>query len=105
MGIFDGKDCRQLKDKDMVKIDFEHFKTRTLAGVETEKDIKLTVAEDLYQKGQGIAFHALALKIYNGDKDTEYTDEGVTLIMRFVEHFFAPCFIDAMRHITQKTEE
>lgn len=86
----------------MVKIDFEHFKTRTLAGVETEKDIKLTVAEDLYQKGQGIAFHALALKIFNSHGETEYTDEEYGLIMAYAKQMCTPMFIDAFEELKDK---
>ena len=89
----------------MVKIDFEHFKTRTLAGVETEKDIKLTVAEDLYQKGQGIAFHALALKIYNSQGETEYTDAEFNLIMTYAKQLCTPMVIDALEVLESAKEE
>lgn len=94
-----------MKDKDMVKIDFEHFKTRTLAGVETEKNIKLTVAEDLYEKGQGIAFHALALKIYNSNGETEYTDDEFGLIMAYAKQMCTPMVIDAFEALKPKEQE
>ena len=86
----------------MVKIDFEHFKTRTLAGVEKEENIKLTVAEDLYEKGQGIAFHALALKIYNSKGETEYTDDEFNLITAYAEQLGTPMVIDALEALKPK---
>jgi hypothetical protein len=89
----------------MVKIDFEHFKTHTLSGVETEKDIKLTVAEDLYEKGQGIAFHALALKIYNSQGETEFTDAEFNLIMTYAKQLCTPMVIDALEVLESAKEE
>ena len=90
-----------------MKIDFEHITVFTdleqkIPSVANERK---EIANVIYTQGQGLECHALALKIWNGNADTEYSDDEVKLIMRFVEHFFAPCFIDAMRHITQKTEE
>lgn len=89
----------------MVKIDFEHFKTRTLTGVETEKDIKLAVAEDLYEKGQGIEFHALAFKIYNSQGETEYTDKEYNLIMAYANQLGTPMMIDALKQLKPKEIE
>ena len=90
-----------------MKIDFEHITVFADIGqtIPAVADERKEIANIIYSQGQGIECHALALKIYNGDKDTEYSDEEVTLIMKFVEHFFAPCFIDAMRGIIQKEEE
>ena len=51
----------------MVKINFESlrvFKDIDHKIVEI-KDVKKRVANELYSRGQGIEFHALALKIYN----------------------------------------
>ena len=89
----------------MVKIDFEHFKTRTLAGVEKEENIKLTVAEDLYEKGQGIAFHALALKIFNSHGETEYTDDEYGLIMAYAKQLGTPMVIDALEALKANKEK
>lgn len=89
----------------MVKIDFEHFKTRTLAGMEKEENIKLTVAEDLYEKGQGIAFHALALKIYNSNGEIEYTDDEFGLIMAYAKQMCTPMVIDALEALKANKEK
>ncbi len=81
----------------MIKIDFENVEVYT----DLDKKNKVTAsvrkefANVVYQNGQGIAFHALALKIWNGVK--EYSDEEYDLIMKVAEVFYAPCFIDALR--------
>lgn len=78
-------------------IDFEKIEVYT----DLEKNNKVTAnvrkdfANIVYQNGQGIAFHALALKIWNGE--TEYTDEEYELILKVAESFYTPCFIDAIR--------
>jgi hypothetical protein len=88
-----------------MKIDFEHIEVYTDLG-KTQVVIaneRRNLANVIYNQGQGLAFHALALKIWNGDADTEYTDEECRLMMKVVEACFAPCFIDAMRNLTGKT--
>ena len=60
-----------------IKIDFTQIKvytdiTRTESSV---IDARVRVADDLYKNGQGIAFHALALKIYNSKGEEEYNKE------------------------------
>lgn len=94
-----------MKKKNMIKIDFEHFKTHTLKGIEKEENIKLTVAEDLYEKGQGIKFHALAFKIYNSQGETEYTDEEYSLIMAYANQMCTPMVIDTLKSFAPNNEE
>ena len=80
-----------------MKVDFENIEVYT----DLDKKNKVTAnvrkefANVVYQNGQGIAFHALALKLWNGEK--EYSDEDYELIMKVAEKFYAPCFIDALR--------
>ena len=82
-----------------MKINFEQLrvykdidKTRELVV-----NVKVQVADSIYQSGIGIAAHALALKIYNSTGDCELTDEEYQLLMSFAEHHFIPMVIDALK--------
>lgn len=82
----------------MVKINFEQL--RVYRDIEhkmfDDVNVKNGVANELYEKGQGIAFHALAMKIYNSQGETEYTDDEYNLIMNYANQMCSPCFIDAL---------
>ena len=52
----------------------------------------------IYTQGHGIEDHALALKIFNGNEDTEYNDSELAIIRSFVSHC-TPCVIDAFNSI------
>lgn len=82
----------------MVIIDFEKIVlwADIAHTVQVVKDIKKDVAEGMYKSGHGIAYHALALKIWNSKGETEYTDEEYKLIMDFVNEAGTPVFIDAL---------
>ncbi len=56
------------------------------------------IANIIYSQGAGLglAGQALAVKMWNGNDDTEYTDEEVEIIKELVERATAPCFIDAV---------
>lgn len=56
------------------------------------------IANIIYSQGAGLglAGQALAVKMWNGNDDTEYTDEEVEIIKELVERTAAPCFIDAV---------
>ena len=56
-----------------MKIDFSKVKVYTDLGRETGviQDLRKDFANLIYTEGRGIAAHALALKIYNGDKDNK----------------------------------
>ena len=59
-----------------MKIDFENF--RLFKGIDKKNvevlNVKNVFADELYTRGQGIAFHALALKIFNSDANTDYNE-------------------------------
>lgn len=82
----------------MVKINFESL--RVFKDIEHKVaeviNIKMSVANTLYEHGQGIAFHALAMKIYNSKGWTELTDEEYDLIMAYANQMCKPCIIDAL---------
>lgn len=56
------------------------------------------IANIIYSQGAGLglAGQALAVKMWNGNDDTEYTDDEARIIKELVERTTAPCFIDAV---------
>lgn len=56
------------------------------------------IANLIYSQGAGLglAGQALAVKMWNGNDNTEYTDDEVKIIKELVERTTAPCFIDAV---------
>ena len=58
-------------------------------------DIREAFADLIYARGTGIKAHALALKVYNSDEMTDYTDDEVKLIRKYTE-MCTPAVIDAI---------
>ena len=56
------------------------------------------IANIIYSQGAGLglAGQALAVKMWNGNEETEDTDDEVRIIRELVERATAPCFIDAV---------
>ena len=56
------------------------------------------IANIIYSQGAGLglAGQALAVKMWNGNDETEYTDDELKIIKELVERTTAPCFIDAV---------
>lgn len=81
----------------MVKINFEDVGIYTDIERKTivRHDMKKKIANDLYNHGQGIAFHALALKIYNSQGEIELSEEEYNLLMDYVRQMGTPAAIDA----------
>ena len=84
-----------------MKINFEQIKVFTdIAKTnETVANLKVQVADALYQNGFGIASHALAFKIYNSQGDCELTDEEYQILMSFLEQKSSPMIIEAFKNI------
>lgn len=83
-----------------MKIDFEKFPVRQGIGKGAiSMDVRRVFAEEIYNNGQGLAFHALALKIYNAKGDEDYSDEEYRLMVMFSEQCMSPAFIDSLRAI------
>lgn len=91
----------------MVKINFEKIPIWVDLAHTTQvvKNIKKDVADTMYQHGQGIVFHALALKIYNSQGDEEYTEEEYNLIMAFAEQMATPAVYDALKSFEPQEKE
>ena len=93
----------------MIKIDFKHFNIYTSVSrkVARPMDVRETFADMIYNNVNGIKAHALALKIYEHEGETEYTDEEVRLIRTVAEQLCVPGFIDGLNEQTgnnNKTE-
>lgn len=83
-----------------MKIDFKNFRLKDGIGQESfhMADIQMELATVLYDKGTGIAHHALALKIYNSqDGLVELSGWEYNTLMVFSEQMMTPKFIDSLR--------
>lgn len=87
-----------------MKIDFKKLKVFPNIGKENAIiiDAHCNFADMIYQRGSGIAAHALAMKIYNAEGETEYSDEEVEMIRGYAEKLGTPMFIDAIMDVTSK---
>lgn len=83
-----------------MKIELEHLEVfMTLDKNQCQVvNARKQIANLIYSQGAGLglAGQALAVKMWNGNGDTEYTDDDVKIIKELVERTTAPCFIDAM---------
>lgn len=86
-----------------MSIDFERFPL--YKGIDRKEkeilNVKRVFAEQLYNAGSGLAFHALALKIYNSGGECEYTDEEYNLMVAFSEQCMSPRFIDSLKALKE----
>lgn len=64
-------------------------------------DARESVANMLYLSVNGIRAHALALKIYQSEGETEYSDEEIKSIMDVANMYATPAFIDGLRDMIQ----
>jgi hypothetical protein len=79
-----------------MKINFDSVKVFTdIAKTEfVTQNMRHDFANFIYTQGNGIAAHALAFKIFNGNADTEYDQNEVAIMRKFVDNC-TPCVIDA----------
>lgn len=84
-----------------MKVDFERIEVY----VDIEKkqcivqNVKVDMANMLYQNGFGIATHALAFKIFNSNVETEYNEEECKIIRDNISRFCTPNLIDAINSL------
>ena len=87
-----------------MKIDFRKF--RIYPGIDRQRSVEMDVRKDfadlIYQKGKGVAAHALALKIYNSTGEEEYGEEETVMIRGYAESFGTPMFIDAVNEAMEQ---
>ena len=91
-----------------MKIELEHLEVfTTLDNTQCQVvNARKQIANIIYSQGAGygLAGQALAVKMWNGNDDTEYTDDEVRIIKELVERTTAPCFIDAVNAAISNAE-
>lgn len=82
----------------MAKINFKSIKVYDSISHKKSRttDVREQFADMIYKNVGGIKAHALALKIYNSEGDTEYSPEEAELIKRVAEQLCLPGFIDGL---------
>lgn len=87
----------------MTKIDFSNLAVYTDITKKNAvvRDVRERIANDLYAHGQGIAFHALALKIYNGTGEQEFDDKEYSLLLDYAHQMCTPVMIDAIKSLKE----
>ena len=82
----------------MAKINFQRF--RIPAGIDRSRyqtgDARESVANMLYLNVNGIRAHALALKIYHSEGETDFTEEEVRTLSEVAATYATPAFIDGL---------
>ncbi|MBD5317509.1 MAG: hypothetical protein HDS11_07570 [Bacteroides sp.] len=90
----------------MTTINFQHFKIP--AGIDKAHyqtgDARESVANMLYLNVNGIRAHALALKIYRSEGNTEFTDEEVRTLKEVANAYATPAFIDGLRDVIETNQ-
>ena len=67
--------------------------------------LRKEIANSIYQTGRhGLADVALSTKMWNGDKDTDYSDDEVNSIKEFVEKSFVPAVIVAVQKVIEESK-
>ncbi|RXE74719.1 hypothetical protein [Paramuribaculum intestinale] len=87
----------------MAKINFQRF--RIPAGIDRSRyqtgDARESVANMLYLNVNGIRAHALALKIYHSEGETDFTEEEVRTLSEVAATYATPAFIDGLNEQLQ----
>lgn len=82
----------------MTKMNFKEIEVTNISGEKKfTADGRAEFADILYTSCNGIAAHALALKIYNSKKAVDLTDEELALVVRVAEERCTPAFIDGIK--------
>lgn len=88
-----------------MKVNFD--KVKVYLSLDKEQGVIQNLRKDfanlIYMQGTGIEAHALALKIYNGNSETEYTEQEAMLIKKF-STMCAPCVIDAFETMLSQSD-
>lgn len=82
----------------MAKLNFQQFRIPT--GIDKSSyrtgDARESVANMLYLNVNGIRAHALALKIYHSEGETEFSDEEIKTLQEVANAYATPAFIDGL---------
>lgn len=82
----------------MTKLNFKQFTIPTGISKKNKQtgDARESFANLIYLNVNGIRAHALAMKIYNSEGETEYSQDEVKLIKDVAYKMCAPNFIDGL---------
>lgn len=85
-----------------MEIDFSKIEifTGVAHRVCTVADVREQFADVIYNMGNGVASHALALKIYNSKGAEEYSEDECRMITKH-SRMCSPAFIDAIERIME----
>ena len=88
----------------MNNIDFQHFKVYASISRKASHtvDARETFADVIYNNVNGIRAHALAMKIYKSEAETEYGEDEVRLIASVANKYCVPGFIDGLNEQLNK---
>lgn len=88
-----------------MKLNFKQF--MLFQGIDKQNivltDVSKAIANGLYSQAQGIAAHALALKIYNAQGEEEYSDEEIEMLRNFSKQC-TPAFMDSFEEFIKPKE-
>ena len=92
-----------------MKLNLEHLEVFTTLD-KTQCQVvnaRKQIANIIYSQGAGLglAGQALAVKMWNGSDETEYTDDEVKIIKELVERTTAPCFFMAIDKAIQAASD
>ena len=90
-----------------MKINFKQFRLKDGIGIDDfhMANVQMELATVLYDKGTGIASHALAMKIYNSDTGlVELSRREFLHLLAFSEDLMTPKFIDSLRAYDDEPE-
>lgn len=82
----------------MAKINFKEFSVYTGVSRKDKKqgDVRESFADIIYNTANGVRAHALAMKIYQSEGETEFTDDEVKTIEQIANAQCLPGFIDGL---------
>ena len=91
-----------------MKLNLEHLEVfTTLDNTQCQVvNARKQIANIIYSQGAGLGLEgqALAVKMWNGSDDTDYTYEEASIIASIVEKTTAPCFIEAVNRAVSDEE-
>lgn len=92
-----------------MKLNLEHLEVfMTLDNTQCQVvNARKQIANIIYSQGAGygLAGQALAIKMWNGNENTEYTDDEVKIIKELSERTTAPCFFMAINNAIQTASD
>ncbi len=82
----------------MKKINFKRFEIYNAISHKevVVHDCREEFANIIYLNGNGVACHALAMKVYKSEGDTEFSEEEISMMKKFADKFGSLAFNDSI---------